>query len=199
VKMEPRAGFEPDLLSNRLISKLYLCRSIDIGLPELTSMQTYDPVLTSIVVGFVGALAGGALTRLLIRALEVKEREREGAFNALLGLLLAKELVEIIPNDLPSENQKNRVENLRFDSVRLLINAAGTIEQNLREDLYLLAILIQEKLKIIHPTDTQKKRVLSNLENIEKRIKKAYFGSSLMAKEMVMTLENFLEYLESKL
>lgn len=121
-------------------------------------MQAYDSALVSSLIGFAGALLGGVVARFAIKRLETKERETEGAFSALLGLALARELVRSFPSDLPSDAQLSRIRNLREDSAQLLITA-GKAHKTLREGLYLLGLLIQRGLEDPIPSEIRKGRI----------------------------------------
>ena len=155
-------------------------------------MQAYDSALVSSLIGFAGALLGGVVARFAIKRLETKERETEGAFSALLGLALARELVRSFPSDLPSDAQLSRIRNLREDSAQLLITAAGKAHKTLREGLYLLGLLIQRGLEDPIPSEIRKGRIQSRVETIETRIKEQYLGGSAL-KELAMSVEDVLE------
>ena len=156
-------------------------------------MQTFDTNLVSALIGLFGALLGGVIARFVIRWLETEEREREGAFSALLGLALAYELIQSYPTGSPSISELDKLESLRKDAVQLLIMAAAKVHEDLRGDLYLLGMLIQRRLSKVVPTEVRKKSMRTRIESMEKRIKKSYLGTGHVWKELAMTLEEFFE------
>lgn len=101
-------------------------------------MQSNE-VIISVIIPLVSALLGGLVTRYVIRALEIKEREREGDFLALLYLRAAENHVDFGEKGgigaMISEKWRIRGDNI----VNGLIQSAAKSQKKYREVLYLIA------------------------------------------------------------
>jgi len=102
---------------------------------EAMHMQSIESV-TNVVLILVSALFGGLITGYAIRALEIKEREREGDFSALIFLREAAEHVALGEKyglaAIGNKEWRYRQERI----VNGLIQSAARCQKNYRKVLY---------------------------------------------------------------
>jgi len=96
------------------------------------------------IIAFVGALLGGLVTKYVIRALEIKERERDGDFLALIYLREAAEHVASGEKHGLSVIFGTEWTNRQKRIVNGIIQAAARGQKKYRETLYIAAMKISQ-------------------------------------------------------
>ncbi len=107
-------------------------QSIDIGL------------IFNIAWLVVSVLLGGLVTRLVIRKLEIQEREREGDFLALIYLMAAENHIIICEQGNIGAMTGSHWRNRKNNVVNGLIQSAAKSQKKYREKLYVTAKAISK-------------------------------------------------------
>lgn len=91
---------------------------------------------STVIIGFVGALFGGIVTQYALRALEIKERELRGAMQAIVGLNIVKEMLDLTQNNPEAYQESVQFKNLQKDAIEILLNATALVSKKRRRELY---------------------------------------------------------------
>ena len=135
-------------------------------------MQSIE-IIVNIAWLIIGTLCGGLITRLVIRALEINEREREGDFLALIYLKAARDHIEFGEigglNAIMGKGWSGKQERV----VNGLIQSAARCQKKYREKIY------QISMRIAKTTWQEQKLYIesSEIESLISEMEICYFNS----------------------